>query len=118
MRGSVFAEQVVPPIALLEVVNQRPLAVRLEGLFHELEMPRVHLVVVLLLLRLEDQIQGDLITLIDDVAMAFDHSSDMKAEHARNRPKVFFRAGDQRVRGIGFVGVSPENDNVGKHVEV
>lgn len=73
------------------------------------------LVVVLLLLGLELEIERDLVALIDDIAVARDHATDVEADEAGDGAQIFLRAGDERVGGIGDLGLGPEDDDVGKH---
>jgi hypothetical protein len=75
----------------------------------------MHLVVVLCLLAVELQIERDLIALIDHIAMAPDHPPDMETPHARDRPQVFLRPGEQRVGGSGNLRLGPEDHDMGKH---
>jgi hypothetical protein len=44
--------------------------------------------------------------------MAGRHFADVKVQRAGDWPQIFFRAGDQLVRGFGIGGIGPENDDV------
>jgi hypothetical protein len=81
-------------------------------------MQRMHLVIILLLLGLELEVERDLIALIDDIAVALDHAADVEALHAGNGTQIFFRAGEERIGGVGNLGLGPEDDDVGKHAGV
>src|SRR3989442_4025660 len=65
---------------LLKIINHTPGAIGFEGFFDEFEMQRMHLIVVLRLLAWEDQIESDLVGLINDRSMAWDHPAHMTAK--------------------------------------
>lgn len=78
-------------------------------------MERVRLVVVLRLLACELQIQRDLIALVHHGALTPRHAADVEALQTRDRLQILFGACDELVGGGGFLGVSPEDDDVRKH---
>ncbi len=97
---------------LLKIVNQNFFSADFKYLFHEFDVLRMHLVIVLRFFAGENQVQRHLVSLVHHRPMARRHSTDVKAEDARNRPQIFFRARDQFIRRIGFRGIRPENNNV------
>ncbi len=99
----------------LEIINHTLGAIGFEGFFDEFEMQRMHLIIVLRLLVWEDQIESDLIGLINDGSMAWDHPAHMKTKHTGDRFQVFFRAGNQFLGGRSFIVFGPKDDNVREH---
>ena len=97
---------------LFEVVNDDAFAVLFEDLLDEINVHWVHLIIILLLLIVEDEIQRDLVGLIDHWAVRSDHFSDMHVLHPWNRAQVLFSPRDELVGRLWVVGVSPENYNV------
>jgi hypothetical protein len=69
-----------------EIVYHNALADALEHFLDELNVHRMGLVIVLSLFVRKQQVQGDLVSLIDNRPMAGGHSTDMKTQHARNGP--------------------------------
>jgi hypothetical protein len=100
---------------LFEIVNHATLAHLLEGVFHELNVHRMYLIVIMRLLRIENQIERDLIRLIHHGPVALYHPSDMEALHSRNRPEVLLGTRDQFIGRLGILWISPENNNMRKH---
>src|SRR5512145_126133 len=76
----------------LEIVDEDFRAVRFKYLFHELEMERVILIAVLRGLRVEYDIQRDLVRLVNDRPGAARHPSDVEVEDARLFIQVLFRS--------------------------
>ena len=72
----------------------------------------MHLIIVLRLFVFEDEIQGDLVGLVHDRAVAWNHFSDVEMERAWDRLQIFVCAGDQFIGGGGIGGIRPEDDNV------
>jgi hypothetical protein len=70
------------------------------------------LVIVLRLLVWKNEVERDLIGLIHNRAMAGGHFADMEMQDTGNGTEVFFRPGDQFIRGFRVGGVGPENDDV------
>ena len=100
---------------LFEIVDDAAFADFFEDLLDEFDVLGVDLVVVLGLLGGEDEVKGDLVGLVDDGAMAFDHAADVKFFHAGDGLEVLLGAGDEFVGGHGVSGIGPEDDNVRKH---
>ena len=63
----------------------------------------------------EHQVQGDLVGLVDDGAMAADHAADVVMECPWDAAKVLFCAGDQVIGGVGLRGIGPKNHDVREH---
>jgi hypothetical protein len=103
------------PTFLLEIVNDDFLADGLENFLDEFDVTRVILVIVLRFFVAEDDVEGDLVGLVDDGAVALCGAADMEMEDARDVFKVFIGAGDEFIGGIGQSRFGPENDNVRKH---
>ena len=101
--------------ALLEIVNDDLLPDGLEDFLHELDVGGVILVVVLRFFVTEDDVEGDLVGLVDDGAIALRRAADMEMEDARDIFQVFVGAGDEFVGGLWESRFGPENDNVRKH---
>ena len=100
---------------LLEVVNDHLLSDRFEDFLDELQMQRVHLVIVLRLFAGEHDIERDLIRLVHHWAMARYHLADMKMNDARDRRQILLRTRDEFVRGLGLGWGSPKNHDMGEH---
>ena len=80
--------------ALLKIVNHNFFTNAFENFFDEINVERVHLVIVLRLLAGENQIQRNLIGLIHHRAMAAGHLADVKMQHAWDRFEILIRAGE------------------------
>ena len=63
---------------------------------------------ILRLLGLKLNVQSDLITLIDDAAMALRHPADVKTNNARNGRKVLLCVSDYLIRCVGVGGIGPK----------
>src|SRR5688572_13195662 len=100
---------------LFEIVDDAAFADLLEDLLDEFDVLGMDLVVVLGLLGGEDEVEGDLVGLVDDRAMAFDHPANVKFFHAGDGLEVLLGAGDEFVGGHGVGGIGPEDDDVRKH---
>jgi hypothetical protein len=100
---------------LLEIVNGDLFADAFENLLNEINVQRMHLIIVLRLLGRENEIERDLIGLIHDGAMAANHFADVKLQHARNGLEILIGPGDQFFRRVGLRRIRPENDYVRKH---
>ena len=72
----------------------------------------MRLVVVLSFLVRKDQVEGDLVGLVHHRAVARDHFPDVKVEDAGDGLEKLVGAGNEFIRGRGFVGLGPKNDNV------
>jgi len=74
------------------------------------------LIFVLGLLRLKLEVQSNLVTLIDDTAMAARHLTRVEVHNTGNRSEVFLCASDHFFRGVGLGWVGPKNYDVRKHL--
>ena len=81
-------------------------------LLHELEVLRMVLIFILSLFTLESNVQRYLVRLINNVAMASHHLSNVKVHDTRDRCQVFLGCGDQLIRGVGRTGVGPKDNDV------
>jgi hypothetical protein len=99
---------------LFEVVNDH-LGAKPFASFHKLQVLRMVLISILRLLGLKLNVQSDLVTLIDDTAMALRHPADVKTNNARNGRKVFLCVSDYLIRCVGVGGIGPKNYDVRKH---
>ena len=99
---------------LIEVVNDH-FGAKPFASFHKLQVLRMVVISILRLLGLKLNIQSDLITLIDDTAMALRHPADVKTNNARNGRKVFLCVSDNLIRCVGVGGIGPKNYDVRKH---
>jgi len=79
-------------------------------------MQRMILIFVLGLLRLKLEVQSNLVTLIDDTAMAARHLTRVEAHNTGNGSEVFLCASDHFFRGVGLGRVGPKNYDVRKHL--
>jgi hypothetical protein len=79
-------------------------------------MPRMILILVLSLLRLKLEVQSDLVTLIDDTAMAARHLAGVEVHNTGNGSEVFLCASDHFLRSVGLGRVDPKNYDVRKHL--
>ena len=70
------------------------------------------MIVVLGFLVREDQVEGDLVGLVDDWAMAGNHFADVIVEDARDGFKELIGTGNEFVGGFGVAWIGPENDDV------
>ena len=96
-----------------KIVNHNLFVQRLEDFFHEFDVQRMHLVIVLGFFIRENDVQRDLVGLIHYRAMAFrGHFAGMKVQRARNGPQIFFRAGEQLVGCLRIGGIGPEYNDV------
>jgi len=102
-------------MASLEVVNDYLRPKRL-ALFHKLQMQRMILILVLSLLRLKLEVQSNLVTLIDDTAMAARHLAGVEVHNTGNGSEVFLCASDHFLRSVGLGRVGPKNYDVRKHL--
>ena len=69
-------------IFLFEIVNDDLLADGLENLFDELDVGGVILVIVLRFFVAEDDVEGDLVALVDNGAVALRCAADMEMQYA------------------------------------
>jgi hypothetical protein len=99
---------------LFEVVNDH-LGAKPFASFHKLQVLRMVVISILRLLGLKLNVQSDLITLIDDTAMALRHPADVKTNNDRNGRKVFLCVSDNLIRCVGVGGIGPKNYDVRKH---
>jgi len=76
------------------------------------------LIIILRLLRLKLEVQSNLVTLIDDTAMATRHLAGVEVHNTGNGREVFLCASDHLLRSVGLGGVGPKNDDVRKHLVV
>ena len=74
------------------------------------------LILVLGLLRLKLEVQSNLVTLIDDTAMAARHLAGVEVHNTGNGSEVFLCASDHFLRSVGLGRVSPKNYDVRKHL--
>ena len=81
-------------------------------LLHELEVLRMVLIFILSLFALELNIQRYLVRLINNVAMAGHHLSNVEIHNTGDRCQVFLGCGDQLIRGVGRTGVGPKDNDV------
>ena len=72
----------------------------------------MNLVIILSLFALELDVQRRLVGLINDVAVAGYHLSDVETHNARNWFQVFLGRGDHLIRGVGLAWVGPKDDDV------
>ena len=100
---------------LFEIVNHDLLADGFENFLHELDVTRVVLVIVLRFFVAEDDVEGDLVALVDDGAVALRGAADVEMQYAWDIFQVFVGASDEFIGGIGESRFGPENDNVRKH---
>jgi hypothetical protein len=73
------------------------------------------LIFVLSLLRLELEVQSNLVTLINDTAIAVRHLAGVEVHHTGNVSEIFICASDHFLRSVGLGRVGPKNYDVGKH---
>jgi hypothetical protein len=102
-------------MASLEIVDDYLRPKRL-ALVHKLQMLRMILIFVLRLLRLKLEVQCNLVTLIDDPAMAARHLAGVEVHNTGNGSEVFLCASDHFLRSVGLVRVGPKNYDVRKHL--
>ena len=100
---------------LLEIVHHDFCANALEHFLNEIDVRRMHLVIVLRFLVREDQIESDLIGLIDHRSVARRHSANVIVKNAGNPFKISIRAFDQFISGFGILRIGPEYNDVGEH---
>jgi len=79
-------------------------------------MQRMILIFVLRLLRLKLEVQSNLVTLIDDTAMAPRHLAGVEVHDTGNRSQIFLCASDHFLRSVGLGSVGPKNYDVRKHL--
>ena len=101
--------------SLFKVVDDAAIADFFEDLLDEFDVLRMDLVVVLGLLGGEDEVEGDLVGLVNDGAVAFDHAADVEFLHARDGFEILLSARDEFVGGHGVGGIGPKDDDVRKH---
>ena len=63
----------------------------------------------------EDDVEGDLIGLVHDGAVAGNHAAGVELLDARDGAQEFFSGSDELRRGLGIGGVEPKDDDVGEH---
>lgn len=97
---------------LCEVEDGGALAVGFEDFFHKVDVQGMDLVGFLGGFVGKQQMKGDLVALIDDIAVARNHAADMKALREGDRAEVFLGTGDKGVGGVGDFGPGPEDDDV------
>lgn len=73
-------------------------------------MQGMNLVGVLIFLAFKRGIQGDLIGLVDNRALACRHFSDMKVCYAGNRFEIFFGSRKHFLNCVRFVRIGPKYD--------
>ena len=96
----------------LKIVHDDSLTSFLENGVDEFDVGGVGLVVVLGLFVGKGYVEGDLVGLIDDGAMASGHFAGVEMQRAGNGAEIFFDAGQQLVGGLRIGGGGPEYDNV------
>ena len=79
---------------LLKVVNDYLFADRFEDFLDELQMKRVHLVIVLRMFTVEYDIECHLIGLVHDRTLASSHLTDMKMNNSRERRQILICSRD------------------------
>ena len=89
----------------LEIVHNYLRPKRL-ALFNEFQMLGMILIIVLRPLRIKTDVQSNLVTLIDDTAMATHHFADVEVQNAGNRGEVFFCVSDHFI-GSARIGRGP-----------
>jgi len=73
----------------------------------------MNLIGVLIGLGREHEVQGNLVTLIDDIRpVARRHSPDMEGLEQGNWLQILVGPGDEVIDGIRIGGIGPENDDV------
>ena len=100
---------------LLKIVNDDFFANRFEDFLDEFDVGGVVLVFILRFFVAEDDVEGDLVALVDNGALAFRGAPDMEMEDAGDVFQVFVGAGDEFGGGVRKSRFGPENDNVRKH---
>lgn len=95
-----------------KIVNEDFLAEGLEDFGNEFEVRRMVLIRVLGLLGLENDVEGDLIRLIHNRAMAPDHFANVKMEDSRNAFQILVGAGEEFVGRVFDCRIRPKDDNV------
>jgi hypothetical protein len=100
------------PSKSLKIVNHHLFDQPPHVFFHELDVLRMHLKIVLGLLVRKNEVQRDLVTLLDHRTMAGHHFADVKLHHARDVFEQLVRAGEEFIRGIRVGRISPKNDDV------
>ncbi len=101
---------------LLKIVNDAAAADFLEHFLDEFDVHRMDLVVILGFFVIEYQVQGGLITLVHDGAMAFHHAAYVEVLHAGNGAQILLCAGNEFIGRLRIVRIGPKNDNVRKHL--
>lgn len=105
----------VKAVPLLEVVNDGAAAEGFEEFLYEFDVEGVELVGVLGWLVGEDEVEGDLIGLVHDGAVAGGHFAGVEVKRAGDGFEIFVHTLEESVGGGGIGGVGPKNDNVRKH---
>jgi hypothetical protein len=82
---------------------------------NKLQMRRMILIIVVRFLGVELDAQTDLITLVNDIAMTWDHPTNMEMDDTRYRRQVFVGGCYDFIRRVRRVGPGPEDDDVRKH---
>jgi hypothetical protein len=98
--------------ALFKIVNQNFFRQSFHIFFHELQMRGMRLIIVLSFFGWKNEIKRDLIGLVHDGPVARDHFANVKLNDAGNRREQLIRAGNQFVRGVRGVAMSPKNYDV------
>ena len=74
------------------------------------------LIFVLGLLRLKLEVQSNLVTLIDDTAMAARHLTGVEVHNTGNGSEISLCASDHFLRSVSLGRVGPKNYDVRKHL--
>jgi hypothetical protein len=100
------------PVADSGEVVHDDLRPEVTAVLDELHVLGMDLIVVLSLLVGEDEVEGDLIGLVDDGAVAADHLAHVELEHPRDVLEVLIAPGEEQVRSLRVGGIGPEDDDV------
>ena len=100
---------------VFEIVYQRAFAVWLENFLNKLHVQRMFLIGVLRGLVFENEVEGNLIGLVNHIAITAGHPATVIMQYTGARLEIFFRASKEGLSGTSLIRFRPENDYVGEH---